>query len=227
MDLQLQGRRALVLGGHGTIGSAVVARLRAEGAVAIAASRTSPDGIVMDATDDDSVAAGIARFVAEHGRIEIVVVSAAPSARTLDPARNGHPAQVLAAMDAKAMSFLRVANAVLPSMVDAGDGRIIGVSGQNAFITGNITGAVRNAALNIAAKSLADSVAGSGVTVNTVNPGLVSEHPASGVEIGKGGESTPAQIADLIAFLASPLAAAISGESIATGHRVRGASGMH
>jgi hypothetical protein len=49
----------------------------------------------------------------------------------------------------------------------------------------------------------------------------VSENPATSVEPGRGGESSPAQIADLVAFLISPLSA-VSGESIAIGHRVRG-----
>lgn len=227
MDLKLQGRTALVLGGHGYIGAAVVRRLREEGAVVVAASRTEVDGIAIDATDDESLAVGLARVTEEHGRLDILVVSAAPSARTLDPDRNSDPAQVMAAIDAKAMSFLRAANAVVPAMVEAGDGRIIGISGQNAFLTGNITGSVRNAALIIAAKNLADSVAGTGVTVNSVSPGLVSDTPATQVQTAKSGETTPAQIADLIAFLASPLAASISGESISVGHRVRGVNGMH
>ena len=227
MDLKLQGRTALVLGGHGFIGAAVVRRLREEGAVVVAASRTEVDGIAIDATDDESLAVGLARVTEEHGRLDILVVSAAPSARTLDPDRNSDPAQVMAAIDAKAMSFLRAANAVLPAMVEAGDGRIIGISGQNAFLTGNITGSVRNAALIIAAKNLADSVAGTGVTVNSVSPGLVSDTPAMQVQTAKSGETTPAQIADLIAFLASPLAASISGESISVGHRVRGVSGVN
>ena len=228
MDLMLSGRTALVLGGHGLIGTAVVRRLREEGAVAVPAARTPGlDGLVIDATDDASIAAGLDRFLGEHGRLDILIHSAAPSARTLDPARNSDPAQVLGAIEAKAMSFLRAANAVLPAMVEAGDGRIVGVSGQNAFLTGNITGSVRNAALVIAAKNLADSVAGTGVTVNSVSPGLVSETPASEVQLAKSGETTPAQIADLIAFLASPLAASISGESISVGHRVRGVSGLN
>jgi hypothetical protein len=41
------------------------------------------------------------------------------------------------------------------------------------------------------------------------------------VEHGRGGQSSPSQIADLVAFLASPLSA-LSGESIAIGHRLRG-----
>ena len=59
-------------------------------------------------------------------------------------------------MDAKVLGFLRVANAALAVTTESGYGRIIGVSGQNAFVTGNVTGAVRNAALIITAKNLAD-----------------------------------------------------------------------
>jgi NAD(P)-dependent dehydrogenase (short-subunit alcohol dehydrogenase family) len=222
VDLGLSGHVVLVVGGTGLIGRAVVDRLREEGATAVAASRHAEDGVVLDARDPESVRAGLEGVLERHGRLDAVVVAAAPSARTLDASRNADPEQVLTAIDAKAMSFLRVANAALPIMSGAGYGRIVGVSGQNAFLTGNVTGSVRNAALIIAAKNLADAVAGSGVTVNTVSPGLVSETPAAEVEVGRGGESSPGQIADLITFLVSPRAAAISGESIAVGHRVRG-----
>lgn len=222
MDLELAGRVVLVVGGTGVIGSAVVSRLEEEGATVVVGSRSTPTGVRVDATDDASVAGAVAGLLAEHGRLDGLVVTAAPSARTLDLDRHADPAQVIGAVDVKAMAFLRLANAVLPSMVEAGFGRIVGVSGQNAFITGNVTGAVRNAALIIAAKNLADSVAGSGVTVNTVSPGVVTPSPSSEVRPGAGGESSPDQIADLIAFLLSPRTAAISGESIATGHRLRG-----
>jgi NAD(P)-dependent dehydrogenase (short-subunit alcohol dehydrogenase family) len=221
MDLQLGKRVVLVVGGTGLIGSAVTKRIRDEGATVVVASRQGGEGIVMDAQDDASVTAAIAQIVSEFGRLDAVVVSAAPSARTLDPARNGDPAQVAEAFDGKVLTFLRVANAVIPTMRAAGFGRIVGISGQNAFITGNITGSIRNAALIIAAKNLADDLAGTGVNVTTVNPGIVSETPATAVEPGKGGESSPTQIADLVTFLISPLAA-VSGESIAIGHRVRG-----
>lgn len=216
----------LVVGGTGLIGGAVVDRLRAEGAVAVAASRSGSGGFVLDARDDASVSAGISRLLEDHGRLDGVVVAAAPSARTLDPARNAEPRQVLEAVDAKALGFLRVANAALEAMAASGYGRIVGVSGQNAFLTGNVTGAVRNAALIIAAKNLADSVAGTGITVNTVSPGIVREDAAAGVEIGQAGETRPSDVAALIAFLVSPLAGTISGESIAVGHRVRGVTSM-
>jgi NAD(P)-dependent dehydrogenase (short-subunit alcohol dehydrogenase family) len=226
VDLGLGGRVALVVGGTGLIGRAVVERLRDEGARAVAASRHVDDGIAMDATDPGSVTAALDAVVDRHGRLDALVVAAAPSALTLDATRHADPEQVLGAIDAKAMSFLRVANAALPLMVRAGYGRIVGVSGQNAFLTGNVTGSVRNAALIIAAKNLADGVAGSGVTVNTVSPGTVTPSPSTEVEAGRGGESSPEQIADLIAFLVSPLAGAISGESIAIGHRVRGVTSL-
>jgi NAD(P)-dependent dehydrogenase (short-subunit alcohol dehydrogenase family) len=224
MDLKLEGRVILVVGGHGLLGGAIVDRLRTEGAVAVPASRHAPDGLVMDASSDDSVAAALARLADEHGRLDGVVVAAAPSARTLDPARNSDPAQVLSAVDGKVLTFLRVANAVIPGMVESGYGRVVRISGQNAFMTGNLTGSVRNAALIIAAKNLADAVAGSGVTVNAVSPSIVSAEPSSDVELGKSGEASPADTADLVAFLLSPLAGRISGESIAVGHRLRGAT---
>ena len=222
MDLGLGGHVALVVGGTGLIGRAVVEQLRAEGATVVPAARHAVDGITLDAQDSASVAAALAQVLEQHGRLDAVVIAAAPSAQTLDASRHADADQVLSAVDAKAMSFLRVANAALPVMRQAGYGRIVGVSGQNAFVTGNVTGSVRNAALIIAAKNLADSVAGSGITVNTVSPGSVVTSPSSDVEVGRGGESSPEQIADLITFLVSPRSGAISGESIATGHRVRG-----
>jgi len=243
MDLQLSDRVALVVGGKGYIGAAVVDRLRAEGATVVVASRSASDdegagmseagtsgaatsgaatsAVAMDTADQASVDAGVARVLAEHGRIDVLVVTAAPSARTLDPAKRSDPEQVAQAVDGKALGFLRVANAVLPVQRDAGFGRVVVVSGQNAYLSGNITASLRNTAVTVIAKNLADEVAGSGVTVNVVNPGTVTDEPSAEVQRGAGGESSPTQIADLVAFLSSPLSA-VSGESISIAHRVLG-----
>jgi NAD(P)-dependent dehydrogenase (short-subunit alcohol dehydrogenase family) len=221
MDLQLKDRVVLVVGGTGYIGSAIAKTARDEGATVIVASRRGGEGIVLDAQNDESVAAAVAQILRDHGRLDAVVVTAAPSARTLDPARNSDPKQVAEGVEVKALTFLRVANAVIPVMRSAGFGRIVGISGQNALVTGNITGSIRNAALIIAAKNLADELAGTGVAVTTVNPGTVSDTPATDVEQGSPGESSPTQIADLVTFLISPISA-VSGESIAVGHRLRG-----
>lgn len=221
MDLQLNDRVVLVVGGTGLIGGAVADVLRAEGATVLTAARGEGADLRLDAADDASVAEAVASVLEQHGRLDGLVVAAAPPAQTLDPARSSDPAQVVEAVDAKAMTFLRLANAAKAPMRDAGFGRIVGVSGQNALITGSITGSVRNAALIIAAKHLADELAGTGVAVNVVNPGPVTAEPADDVAHGKPGESSPEQIAALIAFLLSPRSTT-SGESIATGHRVRG-----
>lgn len=221
MDLQLEKRVALVVGGAGFIGSAITAQLRAEGAIVVVGSRNSPD-VRMDAHDDESVASAVQSVLAEHGRIDALVVAAAPAAQTLDPAKLSDPEAVLGAIDGKAIAFLRVAKAVLPSMTAAGYGRVVGISGQNAFLTGNLAGSVRNAALVVAAKNLADEVAGTGVTVNSVSPGTVSRTPERHVDRGRAGQTSPEEIANLVAFLCSPLSGGVSGESIAAGHRVRG-----
>ncbi|MFJ3379497.1 SDR family NAD(P)-dependent oxidoreductase [Curtobacterium sp. NPDC090217] len=223
MDLQLTDRVALVVGGKGYIGSAVADRLRAEGATVVVASRsaTDDDGVAIDTADQASVDAGVASVIAQHGRIDVLVVTAAPSAGTLDPAKKSDPDQIARAVDGKALGFLRVANAVLPGQREAGFGRVVVVSGQNAYFSGNITASLRNTAVSVIAKNLADEAAGSGVTVNVVNPGTVTDEPVAEVQRGSGGESSPQQIADLIAFLSSPLSM-VSGESISIAHRVLG-----
>lgn len=235
MDLGLQGAVALVVGGGGLIGRAVAALLHAEGAQVVLASRSldrlqqvaqsidpSVGAVTIDTGDQVAVDRAIAEVIDRYGSIDILINTAAPSARTLDPARNGDPIQVTAAFEAKAMGYLRCINAVLPQMQAAGYGRIVNISGQNAYITGSITGSVRNAAVIVLSKNIADSVAGTGITVNVVNPGIVTDDPAISVAAGTSGQSSPDQVASVIVFLASRLAAATSGESISVGHRVRG-----
>lgn len=221
MDLGINGRVALVVGGTGYIGAAVAARLRAEGATVVTAGRSSGD-VHLDATDDASVAAGVTSVVEQHGRIDLLVHAAAPPAGSLDPSMLSDPGAVEAGIAAKSLTFLRMANTVLPLMREAGFGRVVGISGQNAYTTGNLLGMVRNVDLIVIAKSLADAYAGSGVTVNVVNPATVTDHPSTEVTVGAGGESSPADIAALVAFLCSESAGRISGESIASGHKLRG-----
>ena len=237
MELGLEGKVALVVGGAGLVGGAVARALHDEGATVVLAGRTAAtleeqagaigDDVttqVLDSTDDASVTAGVAAVVGRHGRVDVLVNCAAPSARTLDPDKQADPEQVTWAFQTKAMGYLRCANAVLPAMVEAGWGRVVHVSGQNAYLTTNITGAVRNGAVGILGKALADQVAGSGVTVNVVHPGIVAPDAVAEVEVGAGGQSTPEQVAAVVTFLCSQAAGAVSGESVSVGHRVRGVS---
>jgi NAD(P)-dependent dehydrogenase (short-subunit alcohol dehydrogenase family) len=68
----LAGRVALVTGGASGIGAATVARLRAAGAMVVAADRQAGDGIAsVDVTDEAAVDALVASIVAEHGRLDL------------------------------------------------------------------------------------------------------------------------------------------------------------
>lgn len=226
MDLQLRDQVVLVVGGAGYIGSAIAERAREEGATVVVASRNPGEGgVELDGRSDESVRSAIAAVLAEHGRIDAAVLTAAPSLGTLDPALSSDPDQVADAVAGKALTFLRVANAVLPGMREAGHGRVVGIAGQAAVLTGNLAGAVRNTALIVAAKNLADEYAGTGVGVNVVNPATVTDDPAAEVTPGQGGQSSPDQIADLVTFLISPRNV-VSGETIAIGHRVKGVTAL-
>jgi NAD(P)-dependent dehydrogenase (short-subunit alcohol dehydrogenase family) len=240
MDFGITGRTALIVGGTGYLGRAVAAALLAEGAQVVLGGRDQErldatkaelggDNIgavvrtvVIDTRDSASVDAALAQVIASTGRLDILVNTAAPSARTLDPARDRDADAVLDAIDGKAMGYLRVTQAALPHMTAAGFGRIVQISGQNAHFTASVTSAARNMVVTSFSKTLADAVAGSGVTINVVDPGAVTETPTTDVAMARGGDSTSAQVAALVTFLASVPAAAISGESIASGHRALG-----
>ncbi|GAA0518644.1 dehydrogenase [Paractinoplanes deccanensis] len=231
MDLGIAGRTALIVGGSGLLGRAVAAALLAEDVRVVLAARDkarladaahSLDDEVACLTLDTREPASIRAAAERLGTIDILVNAAAPPAQTLDPARDRDPAQILGALDAKAGGYLRAMDAVLPRMREAGFGRVVNISGQNAHLTRSVTGAVRNQAVITAAKALADAYAGTGVTINVVNPGIVTDIPSPAVAPATGGESTPEQVAALVAFLCSAQAATISGESIAVGHRVFG-----
>src|SRR3954468_19361727 len=131
MDLQLTDRVVLVVGGAGYIGSAIAERAREEGATVVVASRHPGEGgVELDGSDDGSVRSAIAAVLGRYGRIDAAVLTAAPSLGPLDPALSDDPDQVAAAIAGKALTFLRVANAVLPVMREAGYGRIVGIAGQ-------------------------------------------------------------------------------------------------
>ncbi len=238
MDLGLTGRVALISGGSGYVGRAVAAAIRDEGALVVLAGRDEDrlegavadldagmdriTAVTMDTRDEASVAAAIAWVVREHGRLDVLVNTAAPPAGTLDPERDHDAAQVLDAIDGKAMGYLRTTDAALAQMRAAGWGRIVQVSGQNAQFTASVTSSARNAVVSVASKTIADELVGTGVTVNVVDPGLITDTPSTEVRPARAGESTPQQVAAAVVFLASEQAAAISGVSLAVGHRALG-----
>jgi NAD(P)-dependent dehydrogenase (short-subunit alcohol dehydrogenase family) len=220
VELGIDGRVALIIGGTGYIGATVAESLRNEGVTVITASRSSRE-FPLDVEDEAAVKAAVRRVVAEHGSLDIVVMSVGTPAPKLDPALSDDPGQIGAQIDTKALSALRVGNAALPLMRERGWGRLVAINGQNVYMTASLMASVRNASLAFIAGGLADAYAGTGVTVNVVNPGPVHDSPQLEPKPFGPGDCTPQQVAATVTFLASEAAGTISGESVAVGHKAR------
>jgi NAD(P)-dependent dehydrogenase (short-subunit alcohol dehydrogenase family) len=216
-----------------------------------AASRLARPGprvlaIAADTTDDRAVRAMVARTVAELGGVDILVNAAAQPGGATPPRALTELADddLRAEIETKVLGYLRCARAAAPYMTAQGWGRIINISGLAARQAGNMFGSVRNVAVAAMTKNLADELGPAGVNVTVVHPGMtatertpamiaalagargISEADAAvqlsaGTSIGR--MVTAAEVADVVAFLASPRSAAITGDAIAVGGGARGA----
>jgi 2-dehydro-3-deoxy-L-rhamnonate dehydrogenase (NAD+) len=211
------GRVALVTGGASGIGAASAARLRAEGAEVAVFDREPTEGYLSltgDIASSPDVNAAVAKIQAELGRIDILVNSAGvpgASLRTVDV--SDEEWQRVFAINANGSFYM--CRAVLPGMIERGYGRIVLVA-SIAGKEGNPMAAAYSAskaAVIAMTKAIAKDVAGTGVLVNCIAPavietpildGLSQHHIDYMVErIPLGRMGTPAEVAALIAFLAS------------------------
>ncbi|MGD9881844.1 MAG: SDR family NAD(P)-dependent oxidoreductase [Reyranella sp.] len=241
MDFELTGRTCLVTGASAGIGAGVVQLLARQGVKVAATARrienierlgaslagegySRPVAIAGDITDAAAVAQIGTAATSALGQVDILVNCAGGSRPTTVDAGEKFWEEAFALNFASAR---RLATALLPGMRTRGWGRIINISGTmeprglNAAVTAK-------AALHPWAKGLACEVAVEGVTVNTIQPGRINSeqileklHPTEesrrsfierNIPIGYFGE--PADIAHLVAFLASPLARYITGTVI-------------
>jgi NAD(P)-dependent dehydrogenase (short-subunit alcohol dehydrogenase family) len=216
-NLELEGLRALVTGGTKGIGEAVTARLREVGATVLATARKRPgdlaDAALFVAADLATVegCAAVADAVRERlGGVDIIALFAA----------------------------VRLDRALLPAMLDRGSGVIIHVTSiqrQLPLPEATIAYAAAKAALSNYSKGLSKEVSPKGIRVVRVSPGWVETDAAAGLieEMAKkmgtdfegarkalmdslggipiGRPARPREVADLVAFLASPRAASITG----------------
>ncbi|MGM9428343.1 3-oxoacyl-ACP reductase FabG [Hydrogenophaga sp. MI9] len=238
MNTDTKRRRALVTGGSGGIGAAICERLAADGhhvivhanrgldkALAlvekILAAGGSAEAVAFDITDRAATAAALEALV-EAAPIQILVNNAGIHDDAVFPGMTGE--QWDRVLDVSLGGFFNVTQPLTMPMMRTRWGRIVSVSSVAAVAgnRGQVNYAAAKGALHAASKSLALELASRGVTVNVVAPGLIATSMIEGsfdadavkrmVPMQRVGQ--PAEVAHLVAFLASDQAAYISGQVI-------------
>lgn len=234
----LQGDIALVTGASRGIGAAIADELAARGAKVIgtATSETGAqaitqrlsahggEGRVLDVTDGASVEGLIESIVKEHGGLSILVNNAGITRDQLLMRMKDEDWQAI--MDTNLTSVYRTSKAVMRTMMKARKGRIINIASV-VGVTGNpgqTNYAAAKAGIIAFSKSLAREVGSRGITVNVVAPGFIDtdmtrslgdeQRKALEGTIALGRLGAPADIAQAVAFLASPAANYITGETL-------------
>ena len=226
--LDLTGSTALVAGGSGGIGAAICAALQDAGAsVAVAdlPGRTAPPGVELleaDLADPRAASATVGTLLARHARLDVLVHCAGI---TRDA--------VIWKMDDEAWSDVlrvnldsafRLLRAAIPAMRAAGGGSIVLVSSINGERgkAGQANYAASKAGLNALARTAARECGRFGIRVNAVAPGFVETPMTAGLtaevreraraETVLGRLGAPEDVAAAVLFLASPMAAHVTGQ---------------
>lgn len=253
MDLKLKGKTAFVSGSTAGIGLAIVSRLAREGAEVWLNGRTQKrveeavaeikkdfaDAKVQGIAADLGTAKGCAETVSQLPQLDILINNVGifepkPFAKITDEEWERFFA-------VNVLSGVRLSRAYLDGMKERNWGRIIFISSESGLqIPAEMIhyGTTKTAQLAVA-RGLAETCAGTDVTVNSVLPGptasegvtefvgqLATENKMSREDFEKDFFKNarpssllkrfiePNEIADVVAFVCSPLAAAINGASV-------------
>jgi NAD(P)-dependent dehydrogenase (short-subunit alcohol dehydrogenase family) len=234
---ELEGLVALVTGGASGIGAAVAARLQADGArVAVldldpGAAAEGQLGLACDVGDDASVRAAVARVVEELGGLDVVVNNAGiGAAGTVADNDDDEWHRVL---DVNVVGMVRVTRAALPHLRASTAPAVVNTSSIAATAglpQRALYSASKGAVLALTRAMAADHVR-EGIRVNCVNPGTAdtpwvqrlldaAEDPAAertALEARQphGRLVSAEEVADAVAYLASPRSRSTTGTSIA------------
>ncbi|MEE9286281.1 MAG: SDR family oxidoreductase [Dehalococcoidia bacterium] len=192
--------------------------------------------IVADVSQAADVDRLVEATVEALGRLDILVNNAGmPGGLTRAPVTNVTDEAMMEDLNVKFMGVLRCARAAVPHMQRQGFGRIINIAGQSARQSGTYSTGVRNIAIVHLSKALSDELGSSGITVNVVHPGLTRTEYVDAMVAARAKEEGASvdemeqrmtehtairrivdarEIAYLVAYLASPKAACITGEVI-------------
>ncbi|MFC8599419.1 MULTISPECIES: SDR family NAD(P)-dependent oxidoreductase [unclassified Isoptericola] len=233
---EFSGLVAVVTGGASGIGAAVVTRLRDGGArVAVldrAPAADSPDlAVPVDVTDAAAVASGIATVVGHHGAIDIVVNSAGIGAR--GTVADNDDATWQTVLDVNVIGLARVCREALPHLRVSPSPAIVNVASIAATAglpDRALYSASKGAVLSLTRAMAADHLQ-DGIRVNAVSPGTAdtpwvarlldaaddpaAERAALDARQPHGRLVTAAEVADAVAYLASPRSGSTTGTAIA------------
>jgi len=234
----LKGEIALVTGASRGIGAAIADTLAARGALVIGTATTESGAVAigerlkafgghgraLNVTDGPAVEALIDGVGKEFGAISILVNNAGITRDNLLMRMKDDDWQAI--LDTNLSSVFRTSKAVMRGMMKARKGRIISIASVIG-VTGN-AGQANYAAAKAGiigfSKSLAREIGSRNITVNVVAPGFIDtdmtrdlpEDAKSAMiaDIALGRLGQPQDIAEAVAFLASPAAAYITGETL-------------
>ena len=230
----------LVTGATRGIGAAVAQALGQQGATVIGTATSMAGankitealkaadikgmGLMLDVTDKAQVESALSKITAQFGSVSILVNNAGITRDTLLMRMGDDDWDAVIATNLT--SVYRMSQAVLRPMMKARTGRIISISSVVGHMgnAGQTNYAAAKAGMSGFTKSLASEVGSRGITVNCVAPGFIDTDMTAELpeavktkmleRIPAGRLGNVQEIAATVAFLASPNAAYITGETI-------------